>query len=343
MRKALVVLAAISCLAATALAGAERQKLPVVMVTDVAGLGDQGFNDTAWAGVQRAAKEFLLPIDIIQSREQADYVSNLSTAAERANVVVAVGFIIADSVRRVAPNYPDTFFIQIEGEISGIPNVHSYDFKSEEAGFLGGVIAALYTKTGKVGAVSGMDIPPVEAYATGFRAGVMSVEATTGKKVEATVLSAGSFDDPVKGKSLAENLIARGSDVLFRIAGNTGVGVWEAVRGRPEVKIIWEDIDRDSIAPGQVLASTLKRVDNAVFQGIQMAVDVSWKSGHDVLGYREGGIGISAMKESRSLFTAEQLAIIEQAKSLLGRGEISIPARRAELESWTSVNLSAPQ
>ncbi len=343
MRTFVAAFVAVVSLMPCAFGGAEAQKLSVVMVTDVAGLGDQGFNDAAWAGVQRAAKEFLLPVDIIQSREQADYVSNLSTAAERTRVVVAVGFIIADSVRRVAPNYPGTYFIQIEGEISGIPNVRSYDFKSEEAGFLAGVIAALYTKTGKVGAVSGMDIPPVEAYATGFRAGVISVEATTGKKVEATILSAGSFDDPVKGKSLAENLMARGADVLFRIAGNTGVGVWEAVKSSADVKIIWEDIDRDSTAPGQVLASTLKRVDNAVFQGIQMAVDVTWQGGHDVLGYREGGIGISAMKDSKDLFSEEDLAIIERAKALLGTGGITVPPTRKEIESWTAVNLSAPQ
>ncbi|MCD6404812.1 MAG: BMP family ABC transporter substrate-binding protein [Planctomycetes bacterium] len=344
MRKAVLILVMPVMLLASAGAvfgAAEEQKLPVIMVTDVAGLGDQGFNDAAWAGVKRAAKEFALPIDVIQSRDQADYVANLSAAAERAKVVVSVGFIIADAVKRVAPKYPDTHFIQIEGTVSGPPNVHSYGFKSQEAGFLAGVVAAAYTKTGKVGAVTGMDIPPVEAYAAGYLAGVKAVEAATGRRIEATVLSAGTFDDPVKGKSLADSLISRNCDVVFRIAGNTGVGVWEAVKAAPSVKIIWEDIDRDAVAPGKVLASTLKRVDNAVFQGIQMAVDRTWEAGHDVLGYREGAVGLSKMKDSRSLFSDEGLSMIERAKFLLGRGEVKVPTKRADVTAWLPPDLTA--
>jgi basic membrane protein A len=311
------------------------------MVTDVAGLGDQGFNDAAWAGVKRAANEFNLPVDIIQSRDQADYVANLATAAEKAKVVVAVGFIIADATKRVALRYPAVHFIQIEGDIAGIPNVVSYDFRSEEAGFLAGVVAALYTKTGKVGAVTGMDIPPVEAYAAGYLAGAKAVESATGKAVSVSIVSAGSFDDPVKGKAVAESLIAAGADVIFRIAGNTGVGAWEAVKSRPGVRIIWEDIDRDAFAPDKVLASALKRVDNAVFEGIMMAVDRTWLSGHRVLDYADGGIGLSEMTASRKDFSARDLAIIQRAKDLLGTRAVTVPSRRADVETWTPPSLDS--
>jgi basic membrane protein A len=339
MPRLVLVIAVVLTVTTAAFGAAEEQKIPVVMVTDVAGLGDQGFNDAAWAGVQRAAKEFALPVDIIQSREQADYVANLSLAAERARVVVAVGSVIADSVKRVAPSYPSTYFIQIEGEVAGVANVASYDFKGEEGGFLAGVVAAAYTKTGKVGVVSGMEIPSVEAYAAGYMAGVKAVEAAAGRSIETTVLSAGSFDDPVKGESLAQNLISRGCDVIFRIAGNTGAGAWEAVKAADDVKIIWEDVDRDSLDTARVLASALKRVDNAVFKGIQMAVDVQWQGGHTVLGYRDGGIGLSAMKESRKLFTEADLAMIERAKNLLGRAEITVPTRREDVAEWLSPDL----
>lgn len=335
----LLVVATFVCLSPAFAAGTGRTR--VVMVTDVAGLGDQGFNDAAWAGVQRAAAEFGVKADIIQSREQADYLSNLATAAERADVVVAVGFIIADSVKRAAPKYPGTYFVQIEGAAGEAPNVLSFDFKSEEGGFLAGVVAALYTETGKVGAVSGMAIPPVRAYEAGYLSGVKAVNESTGGRTEAIILSAGSFDDPVKGKSLAENLIGRGCDVLFRIAGNTGVGVWEAVRAREGVRIIWEDIDRDSSAPGKILASALKRVDNAVFKGIKMAVEGEWESGHRVLAYADGGIGLSAMEHSRELFTADELAMIERAKALLAAGEISIPRDPDAVDEWDAPRLGA--
>jgi basic membrane protein A and related proteins len=318
---------------------AEQGKLPVVMVTDVAGLGDQGFNDAAWAGIKRAADEFGLKVSTIQSRDQADYVANLAAAAEKAKVVVSVGFIIADATKRVAPKYPSVHFIQIEGTIESVPNVVSYDFKSEEAGFLAGVVAALYTKTGMVGAVSGMEIPPVEAYSAGYMAGAKAVRMTTGKAVDASILAAGTFNDPIKGKSLAESLISKGADVIFRIAGNTGVGAWEAVKAHKEVKMIWEDIDRDATAPGQILASTLKRIDNAVFEGINASASNQWKSGHYLLGYREGGIGLSAMKESRRLFSAADLAMIERAKELLASGEVTVPTRRADVADWPAPTL----
>jgi len=172
---------------------------------------------------------------------------------------------------------------------------------------------------------------------------IKAVEAATDREVEATILSAGTFDDPVKGRSLAENLVSRGCDVIFRIAGNTGVGVWEAVRAREDVKIIWEDIDRDSESPGKVLASTLKRVDNAVFKGIKMAVDRRWEPGYDVLGYREGGVGLSEMEHTRDLFTEAELAMIERAKGLLGRAEITVPETRGEVADWRPPSLSEPE
>lgn len=320
--------------------GGQAQKFPIVMVTDVAGLGDEGSNDAAWAGVKRAAAEFALPSDVIQSREQADYVANLSTAAERAKVVVSVGSALADALKSVAPRRGDTYFIQIEGRVSGLPNVLSFDFKSQEGGFLAGVVAAAYTKTGKVGAVSGIQAPLVDAYAVGFLAGVKAVAAAKGAEIEATVLSAGSFDDSPKGKSLSEKLILRGSDVIFSTAGGTGAGVWEAVKARENVKIIWKDADRDASAPGKVLASVLKRVDNAVFQGVQMAVDVRWQGGHKVLGYREGGIALSAMTGSSALFSEAELAMISEAKRLLGRGEVAVPDKESQLEDWEPPDLA---
>jgi len=342
MTKIPVALVLALTLSAAAFA-AQQPKSQVVMVTDVAGLGDQGFNDAAWAGVKRAADEFGLKVSTIQSRDQADYVANLAAAAEKAQVVVSVGFIIADAAKRVAPKYPNVRFIQVEGAIDGIPNVVSYDFKSEEAGFLAGVVAALYTKTGKVGAVSGMEIPPVEAYSAGYMAGAKAVKITTGKKVDVSILPAGTFNDPIKGKSLADSLISRGCDVIFRIAGNTGVGAWEAVKAHKNVKMIWEDIDRDATAPGQILASTLKRIDNAVFEGINASVEDKWKSGHYLLGYREGGVGLSAMKESRKLFSAADLAMIERAKELLASGEVTIPARRTDVADWPAPTLKPRQ
>jgi basic membrane protein A len=307
--------------------------LPVVMVTDEAGLGDQGFNDVAWEGILRAERELGIHKDIVQSRSQSEYVGNLNYAAGRARVVVSVGFLIADAVARVAPAHPDTCFVHIEGDIPG-PNVLCFDFKGEQAGFLAGCVAALFTKSGQVGVVAGREIPPVKAYLNGFAAGVATVKATFGKEVTSQVLYAGTFNDPVKGKSLGEALLARGCDVIFKAAGNTGVGVLELARERPDLFIVAEDLDIDARLPGRILASTRKCIDVAVFTALKEIAEGRFQPGHRVLGMKEGGIGLSEMKFTRQLFSEEQLSFLDRVKQALREGRLAVPASGEELQAF---------
>lgn len=317
---------------AAVVGGAERG-LSVVMVTDEAGLGDQGFNDVAWKGILRAERELGVRKDIIESRSQSEYVSNLNYAAQRADVVISVGFIIADAVSRVAPAHPDTYFIHIEGDVPG-KNVLCFDFKSEQAGFLAGCVSALFTKSGRVGVVAGRRIPPVKAYLSGFRAGVATVRATFGKEVTEHILYAGTFNDPVKGKSLGQALLARGCDVIFKAAGNTGVGVLELARERPRLHIVAEDLDIDDRLPGRILASTLKRIDVAVFTALKEIKEGRFRPGHRLLGMKEGGIGLSEMRFTKGLFSPEQLAFLERVKQALTEGTLTAPATEEELRTF---------
>lgn len=307
--------------------------LKVVVLTDVAGLGDKGFNDVCWQGVQRAKADFGLSAQFIQSREQADYVSNLTLATQHADVVVTLGFLYTDAVSQVAPRFPKTRFIHIEGDISG-ENIAGFDFKSEEGGFLAGLVAGLFTKAKKVGVVSGMDIPPVEAYVSGFRAGMKTAEKERGEALDLVVTSAGSFNDPVKGKALAQALIDKGVDVIFRVAGNTGIGVMEAVKDVNEVYLIMEDLDLDAEYPGKVLTSALKRMDVAVYEAIRSILQGSFQGGHRWLGTPEGAVDITEMKYSRHLFSATDLERIAKARKLLKESKLSIPKRGSEVESF---------
>ncbi len=317
---------------------AQAAPLQVIVLTDSAGLGDNGFNDVCWQGVQKAKKDFGLEARFLQSREQADYVSNLTLAARKADIVVTLGFLFVDSVKEVAPNFPKTRFIHIEGDISN-PNVASFDFRSEEGGFLAGLAAGLFTKKASVGVVTGMDIPPVEAYASGFRAGVKTAEKARGGNIEAIVASAGSFNDPVKGKSLAKALIDKGVDVIFRAAGNTGVGVSEAVRGASGTWLIGEDLDQDGTMPGKVLTSALKRMDVAVYSAIRETVEDRFKGGHRWLGAADGAVDLTEMKYSRQLFEPADLDRIEKAKQLLKNGKLAVPSRTGAVESFTAPEL----
>lgn len=307
--------------------------LKVIMVTDAAGLGDKGFNDQAWRGALRAGEKFGAKVKFIQSREQADYIPNLTLAAQDADIVISLGFLFTDAVQEAAPRFPHKKFIHIEGDIQ-LPNVISYDFRSEEAGFLGGVVAALGTRKGVVGVVTGMDIPPVQAYVAGFKAGILTVNKNMNRSVRDVVVSVGSFNDPVKGKSFAEHLISLGADVLFRLAGNSGMGVWEAVKKREGTYLINEDLDMDDQLPGKILASTLKRFDIAVFEGIRLIIEGDFKTGHFWLGADMGGVGISDMRYSQDHFTEEERLFITKAKNLLRTQRVPIPAHPRQITTF---------
>ena len=323
---ALVVLCEAPCYGAS-------KALRVVVLTDAAGLGDKGFNDVCWRGVERARAEFGLSAQFLQSREQADYLSNLTLATQYGDVVVTLGFLYTDAVKQFVPRFPESRFIHIEGEIEG-ENIASFDFKSEEGGFLAGVCAGLFTKAKKVGVVSGMDIPPVEAYLSGFRAGIKTAEKQRGEEIELIVTSVGSFNDPVKGKALAQALIEKGADVIFRLAGNSGIGVLEAVKDTKGVYLIAEDLDLDAEYPGKVLTSTLKRMDVAVYEAIRSIVRGELKGGHRWLGIREGAVGITEMKYSSQLYSAIDLRRIAKARELLEQNKLSVPKRGSEVEAF---------
>ena len=308
--------------ASVAFAGTNRPER-VIVLTDAAGLGDKGFNDVCWQGVLKAKNEFGLNARFVQSREQADYVPNLTMAAKNADIVVTLGFLYIEAVKEVAPKFPGTKFIHIEGDISA-PNVESFDFKSEEGGYLAGIVGGLFTKARKIGVVTGMEIPPVKAYEDGFRAGIKEAEKERGAKIEVTVVSVGSFNDPVKAKSLAKGLIDRGADVLFRLAGNSGIGVMEAVKGTDGVYLMAEDLDQDGDLPGKILVSTLKKMDVAVFGAIESVMKGTFKGGHRVLGAADDAVDISEMKFSHDLFTPKDLERIQNARRLLKSGGLRV-------------------
>lgn len=307
--------------------------IKVVVLTDAAGLGDRGFNDVCWQGVLKAKQDFGLSAQFLQSREQADYVSNLALAARHADAAVTLGYLYTDAVKKVVPRFPERHFIHIEGDIVA-PNVASFDFKSEEGGFLAGLVAGLFTRARKVGAVSGMDIPPVEAYVSGFRAGIKTAERERKESVAAIVTSAGSFNDPVKGRSLAQTLISQGVDVIFRVAGNTGVGVLDAVKAADGVYLIADDLDQDGELPGKILTSTLKRMDVAIYDALKQIVEGKFQGGHRWLGAADGAVDITEMKYSRYLFAEEDLERIQKARDILKAGKLTVPKRYSEVADF---------
>jgi len=295
-----------------------------VMVTDVGGLGDQSFNDAAWRGLNRAKEELGVDIAVVESSMMTDYEPNLSNLAESgADLIWAVGFLMTDAVENVASLYPNTKFGLIDAVVDE-PNVLSFTFKDHEASYLAGVFAAMWTETGKIGFIGGMDVPVIERFESGFRAGVKA----TKPDAEILIGYAGNFNDPGKGKELALTQYNQGADIIYHAAGATGLGLIEAAKetGKWAIGV---DSDQTVLDPEHVVASMLKRVDNAVFYGVEALVNDEFVATHLELGLAEGGVGLAYSKGieiPESILTA-----VEAANEDIVSGKIEVPGTRAEL------------
>jgi basic membrane protein A len=288
----------------------------IYVIYDIGGRGDLSFNDMAYLGASRAAKDFSLGLKEVQSKTQDDYVPNLRAAAKSGDAVitVAVGFLMTDAVKQVSQEFPNVKFAIIDGYIPDRPNVMSVLFRENEGSALVGALAALtayYYNCTKVGIVLGMEIPVLWKFEIGYAYGVRWAERFIkqkfGKDVKFDILYVytGSFNDPTKGKQAAEVMLAQGVCVIYQAAGATGLGVFEAVaeagkkagRTMGPPFAIGVDADQDYIKPGFILASMMKRVDVGVYTAAKMAVEGSFKGGVLELGIKEGGISVSTLDD----------------------------------------------
>ncbi|MGC9329726.1 MAG: BMP family lipoprotein, partial [Candidatus Hinthialibacter sp.] len=269
-----------------------------------------------------------------ESEEQTDYAANLSMAAERADVVVALGFLIADAVEKAASHYPDSHFVLVDAVVEK-DNVSSILFRANEGAFLAGLLASYVSQTGTAAVMPGMDIPPVESFAAGYRAGALTGGFLQGKEMTVLSTTIGSFDDPVKAKSIAVSLMDQKADVILQLAGNSGLGVIEAVKDGPERSfVIGVDIDQDDLAPGKILTSVLKRMDLIVARELAAAYNGEFQGGASNVGLKEEAVGLSDMRHTRQFVPDEAFDVLEKAKMQIIEGRLTVPSRYAELESF---------
>lgn len=303
------------------------------MVTDIGGLGDQSFNDSAYRGLQRAGKELGAEIKVVESKKMDDYETNLSNLADQKyDEIWAIGFLMADALKNVAQRYPNTKFGIIDSVVD-VPNVMSVVFKEEEGSFLQGVLAGKLTKTNVIGFVGGMEFPLIIKFESGFIAGVKSVNP----KARVLVGYTGKFDDPGKGKELAMTQFSQGADIIYHASGACGIGVIEAAKEK-KLLAIGVDSDQSHLAPGAVLSSMLKRVDNGVFMGAKALYDGKWKAGTTVLGLKEDGVGTGFgidrfPKEGVKVASAVR-KLHDKAAGLIKSGKLAVPATRDELAKF---------
>ena len=320
---------------------AETKKMIVAMATDVGGLGDKSFNDGSYGGLQKAADEFGLEARVVESKQQTDYIPNLSGLAEDgAKVVFAVGFLMAEAIVEAANNNPDTHFAGIDIWLDpekAPKNALGLLFKEQESGYLAGVLAGLLTKEyagaspklndkNVVGAVLGMDIPPVERFQAGFYAGVKSVNP------DCQVISvvSGSFNDQAKGKEATLALIEQGADIVFQIAGLTGVGVINAAKEKG-ILAIGVDVDQSALAPDTVITSAVKGITQATYLTVKSVVDGTFEGGKNfVFGINEDSTGIAPYHNFDSIIPQAVKDAVNKTIDDMKAGKINVPATRTD-------------
>jgi len=330
-RVALAMLASVPLATALKGASARAQDGPVVtIVTDTAGLGDQNFNDLAVRGLDRAVAELGVTKNVIESRDAAQYVPNLTAAAEQSDLTVGVGFLLTDAITEVAKQFPDKKFLLIDS-VAEVENVASVLFREQEGAFLAGVVAGLTTKTNKLGVIGGVKIPPVVRYAVGFEAGVKSVNP----EAEVVVAYADNFEDPNLGRELTLAQYNQGVDIVFPVAGRTGVGSFDAAKEKGEgALVIAADTDQSQLGADQQLCVSTKGVDTAVFTVSEQVVNEQFQSGVQSLGIKEGGVGLATPGDK---VAPDVLAVAMEYSAAIVDGRVVVPADEDELAAFQPI------
>jgi basic membrane protein A len=332
-RAALLALALFPiCIALTGCSpkAASNGALRVGMVTDVGGLGDRSFNDSAYAGLMRAKTDLHVNTTVLQSHSAADYAVNMTVLANKEyDEIFAIGFLMANDVSDVAARYPTRHFTIIDAVVDA-PNVTSVTFKEEEGSFLAGALAAMTTKTKTIAFLGGIDIPLLRKFEAGYAAGAREVDPS----VKVLVKYVGSFDDPAAGKELSGVLYDEGADIIYVAAGKAGIGAIDQVRGRAGDYVIGVDSDQDGMLPGKILTSMIKRVDVGVYRVIAQAVKHGAQPRHLILGLKDGGVGLSPFTYTHSVVTPAKIAVLDRLRAAIVAGRLHVPSTREELASF---------
>lgn len=296
------------------------------MVTDVGGVNDGSFNQSAWEGLQRAAENFGCEVKYIESKGDADFVPNIeSFLDEDYDLIICTGYVMADAVRDAAELNPDQkFAIVDDASNADLDNVTCMMFEQEQASYLVGLAAGYTTESNIVGFVTGAANETMNSFGYGYCAGVLDANP------DATILqyNANNFGDASGGKTAVNTMVTKGADVVFHAAGGTGIGV---IDGCKENKIwaIGVDSDQSPLAPETILTSALKRVDNACYDATKKTILGTLEGGVETYDLAAGGVDIAQTTDNLSKDVLEK---IEDAKKDIIAGDLVVPKNQEEFE-----------
>ncbi|MES2323080.1 MAG: BMP family ABC transporter substrate-binding protein [Pseudomonadota bacterium] len=313
-----IMMAALSLAAS---ASAADPKLGILF--DAGGKHDKSFNQSAFEGAERFKKE--TGIGYIEAQASSDtqaeqFLRNM--ARKKLDLIAAVGFSQTQAVQKVAQEFPNVRFVLIDAIAKG-NNVNSILFKEEEGSYLVGVAAALASKSKKVGFVGGMDIPLIRAFNCGYVQGAKATDPKIEAFANMVGTTAAAWNNPAKGGELARAQFDRGVDVVFAVAGGSGMGTIQTAKDKGKLAI-GVDSNQNYIHPGTMLTSMVKHVDLAVYDSFMQMKNGTWKAGISYKGLKEGGVEWALDKDNRKVVTPEMEKRINEAKANIISGKIKV-------------------
>jgi basic membrane protein A len=302
---------------------ASAAEIKPAVVYDLGGKFDKSFNEGVANGAMKFKQDTGIDFRDFEIQNDAQREQALRRFAHDGySPIVAVGFTQASALEKVAAEFPDVKFAIIDAVVDK-PNVRSIVFKEQEGSFLVGLMAALASKTGKIGFVGGMDIPLIRKFACGYVEGAKYAKPGIEVMQNMTGTTGAAWNDPVKGGELAKSQMDRGADVVYHAAGGTGLGVLRAAADAGKLGI-GVDSNQDGLFPGHVLTSMLKRVDVATYNTFTDAKNGQFTPGVYVLGLKENGVGYALDDSNKALVTPQIKAAADKASADIVGGTIKV-------------------
>jgi basic membrane protein A len=302
---------------------AAAQEIRPAIVFDMGGRNDRSFNEAVHRGgqeFQRATGVTVAEFEVTAEPQREQALRNFARRGH--SPIVAVGFAQRSALQTVAAEFPNINFVIMDSVVE-LPNVQSVLFREEQGSYLAGMMAAMASRSGRIGFVGGMDIPLIRKFACGYVQGARAVNPQIQVFQNMTGSTPAAWRDPVRGGELARSQIERGADVIFHAAGGTGTGVLQAAAdaGRLGIGV---DSNQNHLHPGRVLTSMLKRVDVATRLAFEQARAGQFRTGRTVLGLAEDGVGVAFDEHNAALVTAEMRSRIDRARAEVVAGRVSV-------------------
>ncbi|MGH9844844.1 MAG: BMP family lipoprotein [Blastocatellia bacterium] len=302
-------------------AGDTKKKIGIVF--DIGGKDDRSFNAAANEGVVRAKREMPITLRDVEPGDPTSIEPAQRAFAQYGyDLIVGVGFAQGPILTEVARDFPQLHFVLIDS-VAESPNVASLLFKEHQGSFLVGMIAAYTSKSGVIGFVGGMDIPLIHKFKTGYEEGARYVNPNIRVLQNYVGITDSAWNNPGKGRELANAQYEQGADVIFQAAGNSGLGVFDAAEAYKKFAI-GVDANQNWVKPGYILTSMLKQIDNAVYSIVKDEVEGKFKGGVHIYGLENDGVGYALDEYNRHLIPQHVIDKVEQAKRDIITGKINV-------------------